>query len=76
MLAARHIRGAQIRTETAPDLAIVPVQLEDALEVLDGLGPLVGGAQDAAHAVHGLDGPRVGAQGVLVGGGGLLGVAQ
>ena len=59
--------GGRYAPRTAPDFAIVPVQLEDALEVLDGLGPLVSGAQDAAHAVHGLDGPWVRAEGVLVG---------
>lgn len=51
------------RTETAPDLAIRLVQLEDVLEVVDGLGPLVAGAQDAAHAVHGGDGAGIGAEG-------------
>ena len=67
----RDVKGRKL-TETTPDFAIIPIQLEDALEVLNRLGPLVCGAEDATHAIHGWDGSWVCAESVLVGRGGLF----
>lgn len=53
-------------TQTAPGLAAGGVQLQDILEVFDGLGELFLGAQDARDGVHGGDGPLIVAQSLFV----------
>lgn len=48
--------------QTTPGLAAGRVQFQDILKVLDGLGELLLGAQDARDGIHGRDGPLIVAQ--------------
>lgn len=60
-------RRGRRHTETAPDLSVVLLELEDALQVLDRLGKVLLGAQDAGDGIHGGNGPLIVAQSVLIG---------
>jgi hypothetical protein len=53
-------------TQAAPGLTAGWIQLQDILEILDGLGELLLGAQDARDGVHGGDRPLVVAQSLFV----------
>lgn len=53
-------------TQATPGLTAGGIQLQDILEILDGLGKLFLGAQDARDGVHGRDRPLVVAQSLFV----------
>lgn len=53
-------------TETAPNLAIAWVKLQDILDKVHSLGELLLLAQDARNSRHGGDRVRIGTQRVLV----------
>lgn len=63
-------------TKTAPDLAIARVELEDVLDEVHSLVELLLVSQDARDGAHRRDRVRIGAQRVLVGGDGLIRVAD
>lgn len=63
-------------TQATPDLTIGRVDLQDTLQVLDGLGELLLVPQDAGDGIHGRDGPLVVAQGLLVRLKGAVGIAH
>jgi len=52
--------------QATPGLAAGGIQFQDILKVLDGLGELLLGAQDARDGIHGGDGPLVVAQRLFI----------
>ena len=52
--------------QATPGLAAGRVQFQDILKVLNGLGELLLGAQDARDGVHGRDGPLIVAQRLFI----------
>lgn len=53
-------------TETTPGLAVRSVNLENRVEIFSGLWKLFAGPEDQAYGIHGPDGLRVVAQGMLI----------
>lgn len=53
-------------TETAPNITIVRINLENILQVLDGGGKLLHAPEDARDGLHSRDRPIVVAQGMVV----------
>lgn len=62
--------------KVAPRIAICRVQLDDVLQILDGFGEGLAGAQDAGNCAHRGDGVLVVPEGMLVGSQGALRVAH
>lgn len=53
-------------TETAPSLSALGIQLQDVLEILDGLGKLLPGSEDLRDGGHARNGPLVVSEGLLI----------
>lgn len=53
-------------TQASPNISIVIIELEDALEILNSLVELLLCAEDAADRIHGGNGSRVGTQCVFI----------
>lgn len=54
-----RLKKKKTRTEIAPGLPILRIELQDGLEVLNGFGELLARAQNLRDGTHGRDRPLV-----------------
>ncbi len=60
-------RGRCSLTQAAPDLAIVRIQLQYVLQVLDGFGEILLGSEYAGDGIHRLNGLEIMSQSLVIG---------
>lgn len=72
----RPVKGGVVLTQATPSLAIVAVDLEYLVEILNRLWKILAGPQNRADGVHGLDRGWVCAKALLVGEQGIVDIAQ